>query len=196
MCRHCMHPEKEGRSSFRGAFTASTSSTEGWARELKKDRTMPWRSRACSIWDGDWNDRVEGVCPNIAERKGKPRPKGHPPMASMLGCFLPYFLVCGCFMLGEEAHQPSINKHLWFVVPLALQDQDLLKSCGLRVKEVEGDGACLFRACVCLGVGWEVGGIGSKDVNSELKWWSRHCQWTNVDWTYYIRLKSPGISRW
>ena len=29
---------------------------------------------------------------------------------------------------------------------LRLQDQDLLKSCGLRVKEVEGDGACLFRA--------------------------------------------------
>eukprot|EP00435_Cladocopium_sp_Y103_P068099 s510_g31.t1 len=26
------------------------------------------------------------------------------------------------------------------------KDQDLLKSCGLRVKEVEGDGACLFRA--------------------------------------------------
>lgn len=26
------------------------------------------------------------------------------------------------------------------------EDQDLLKSCGLWVKEVEGDGACLFRA--------------------------------------------------
>lgn len=88
----------------------------------------------------------------------------------------------------ERAHQPSITKHLWFVVPLALQDQDLLKSCGLRVKEVEGDGACLFRA---LGLprglgGWEVGGIWSKDVNSELEWWSRHGLWTNVDWTNYI----------
>ena len=31
-----------------------------------------------------------------------------------------------------------------------LQDQDLLKSCGLWVKEVEGDGACLFRALLVL----------------------------------------------
>lgn len=33
--------------------------------------------------------------------------------------------------------------------------------------------------------GWEVGGIWSKDVNSELEWWSRHGLWTNVDWTNY-----------
>ncbi|CAE7658932.1 OTU7 [Symbiodinium pilosum] len=32
------------------------------------------------------------------------------------------------------------------MVPKGPADQDLLKSCGLWVKEVEGDGACLFRA--------------------------------------------------
>lgn len=65
VCLRRIFPEKECRSSFQGAFTASTSSTEGWARELKKDRTIQWKSSACSMWDGDSNDRVEGFAQTL-----------------------------------------------------------------------------------------------------------------------------------
>ncbi|CAE7529665.1 Otud3, partial [Symbiodinium sp. CCMP2456] len=47
-------------------------------------------------------------------------------------------------MSGSAFTAPSSSTEGW--ARELKKDQDLLKSCGLWVKEVEGDGACLFRA--------------------------------------------------